>query len=468
MVNKKRLEIGIVGAGIGGLTAGALLTKQGCKVKIFEKESFIGGRTLSLDTSLLTPQQYRELLSKFNISLPFSEPDLETIFDKNMLKGYKLDLGFHAVGGGAASNINEVLSQLGEYAEMLESKLAYVKKNGFDYPFLSTGDKIRMLPHILRLVLSSESTMKKLDKVCMRETVEKYGKGKMRLVLEVFSRVITTVNDLNRISTGETFRSLKNLLSGSSPVGYPKNGLGSVYEKLADFVTQSGGEIHSNTAVKKIIVDEDKVTGILTRGGGEYRFDVVVSNTLVQNLFKIVDKKHFPREYVENMCSLSGTGSLCAYYSLKKIEPSLLGKTFLFIERNAGVEGEDAVGMIDFMTALPDSGLAPVSHHLVQSYIICTPDEARNEKTLQHLRMILDKNLEKLVPDLNTQLRWAVYPAIQHLDGVAKTIDNVKPEIKTPLRNLYLVGDCVKAPGVGVNCAINSAKMLQDVLLGSP
>ncbi|HID24970.1 MAG TPA: NAD(P)/FAD-dependent oxidoreductase [Thermoplasmata archaeon] len=467
MVNKRRLEIGIVGAGIGGLSAGALLTKQGCKVKIFEKESFIGGRTLSLDTSFLTPRGYRELLSKFNMSLPFSEPDLETIFDKNMLKGYKMDLGFHVVGGGAASNINEVLSKLGEYVEMLESKLAYVKKNGFDYPFLSTGDKITMLPHILRLVFSGESTMKKLDKVCMRETVERYGKGKMRLVLEVFSRVITTVNDLNRISTGETFRSLKNLLSESSPVGYPKNGLGSMYEKLADFVTKNGGEIRSNTAVKKIIVDEGKVTGILA-GDREYLVDVVVLNTLVQNLFKIVDKKHFPREYVENICSLSGTGSLCAYYSLKKVEPSLLGKTFLFIERNAGVKGEDAVGMIDFMTALPDSGLAPVSHHLVQSYIICTPDEVRDRKTLQHLREMLDKNLEKLVPDLNTQLRWVVYPAVWHLDGVAKTIDNVKPEIKTPLRNLYLVGDCVKAPGVGVNCAINSAKMLQDILLGSP
>ena len=44
MTNKKTLCI--IGAGIGGLTASALLTRQGYKVTIFEKESIIGGRAL--------------------------------------------------------------------------------------------------------------------------------------------------------------------------------------------------------------------------------------------------------------------------------------------------------------------------------------------------------------------------------------------------------------------------------------
>jgi phytoene dehydrogenase-like protein len=57
--------------------------------------------------------------------------------------------------------------------------------------------------------------------------------------------------------------------------------------------------------------------------------------------------------------------------------------------------------------------------------------------------------------------------AIWHFDGVAKTIDNTKPDIKTPVENLYLIGDCVKAPGIGVNCAINSARILADILINS-
>ena len=57
----------LAGAGIGGLTAGALLTKQGYNVKIFEKESIIGGRALSFDTAPPNHIQYKDLLSRFHM-----------------------------------------------------------------------------------------------------------------------------------------------------------------------------------------------------------------------------------------------------------------------------------------------------------------------------------------------------------------------------------------------------------------
>jgi len=119
------------------------------------------------------------------------------------------------------------------------------------------------------------------------------------------------------------------------------------------------------------------------------------------------------------------------------------------------------------MATIPDAGLSPSGEYLVQSYIICNPEEARDEKTLKTLRELLDKNLNQLIPDFRSNLNWAIYPAIWHLDGVAKTIDNEKPEIKTPVNNLYLIGDCVKAPGIGFNCALNSARILADILKNS-
>ena len=72
----------------------------------------------------------------------------------------------------------------------------------------------------------------------------------------------------------------------------------------------------------------------------------------------------------------------------------------------------------------------------------------------------MDKNLERLIPDFRSQLQWAIYPAIWHLDGVAKTIDNKKLDVETPIENLYVIGDCVKASGIGINCALNSARLL--------
>lgn len=466
MVDKIESDICIIGAGIGGLTAGALLTKNGYRVIIFEKERLIGGRALSFDTSSFTLENYKDLLSRFKIHVQFSEPNLETIFKENMLEGYKLDLGYHAIGGGVLSNLNSILSELDDHVEILESHVGFIKDDGFDFPFLSRTDKLKILPNIFRLLFTSEKTMKQLDSVSMTETIKKYGKGKMKLILEIFSRSITTVNNLDRISTGEMFRAQRNLYKGSKPVGYPKNGLSSIHQKLADFITQNDGEIHLEKPVKKIIFDENKATGVVVEDK-EYSFKTIISNVLAQDLFTIADEKYFPKEYVKNIKSLKGTGSLCAYYSLKKINSNLLGKTFHFIERNIGVDGNDAVGMIDFMIALPESGLAPSSDYLVQSYVICTPDEAKDKEILNILRELLDKNLKKLIPDYHSHLKWAIYPAVWHLDGVAKTIDNTKLEIKTPVQNLYIIGDCVKAPGIGINCSLNSAKMLCDTLFSS-
>ena len=120
--------------------------------------------------------------------------------------------------------------------------------------------------------------------------------------------------------------------------------------------------------------------------------------------------------------------------------------------------------MVDLMSARPESGLAPPNQYLVQSYIICKPEEAKHHQTLEQLKNILDAQLENIIPDFRQHLRWAIYPAIWHLDGVAKTIENEKPDIKTPIEHLYLVGDCVRAPGIGLNCAMNSARLLQDLL----
>ena len=463
MAQGKKQKICIIGAGISGLTAGALLTKQGYEVTIFEKENVLGGRALSFDPGSCTAETYAQLLERFHMNVAFSEPDLLTIFDQQMLQGYTLDLGYHAIGGGVMSNLNNVLSTLGDHIEAFESNVGFIKEQGYDFPFLSRGDKLRILPNILRLLLASEKTMRRLDNISISETINHYGHGKMKLILEIFSRSISTVNNLDNISTGEMFRAQRSLLKGSKPVGYPKKGLGIIHQKLARSILQQGGVIRTGTPVQNIIIKEGKAMGV-TVAGKDMPFDIVISSILVQHFFTIADKNQFPKEYVKMLTSLQGTGSLCAYYALTKVDPSLLGKTFHFIERDIGVDGNDAVGMIDFMAAVPESGLSPPSQFLVQAYIICTPAEARDKKILSLLKQLLDKNLQRLIPDFRSHLRWCLYPAIWHLDGVAKTTDNIKPEIQTPIRNLLLIGDCVKAPGIGMNCAINSARICQGLI----
>ncbi|HDM67035.1 MAG TPA: FAD-dependent oxidoreductase [Thermoplasmatales archaeon] len=456
-------KVCIIGGGVAGLTAAALLSKKGYSVDVFEREELLGGRALTLDPSELSLEEYHKLLSRFHMHIPFSEPSIEEVFSENLLDGYYIDLGYHAIGGGEYSNINQVLESFNEKVEFLESFVGFIKEDGYDYPFLSKIDKIRILPNILRLLLASEKTLQKLDSVPISETIKKYGRGKMKLILEVFSRSITTVNNLDKISTGEMIRAQRNLYRGSKPVGYPKGGLRAVHGKLASIIHRLNGKIHLSKPITRIEINDNKVQGVVV--GEEFKpYDIVISTLPPQYLFNLVDEELFPKEYTRALKTLTGTGSLCAYYALREIKPGLIGKTFHFIERDIGVDGDDAVGMIDFMTASPESRLSPKDRFLVQSYIICTPEEAKDKSTLEKLREILDKNLSILVPNYEKHLEWSIYPAIWHLDGVAKTIDNPKPSIITPIENLYIIGDGVKALGIGFNCAVNSARLLDEYL----
>lgn len=453
----------IIGAGISGLLAGCLLQKKGWKVTIFERQGCVGGRALSFDASLLSLKQYSLLLSDFKMAVMFSNPSLEQIFEKRMLDGFYLDLGYHALGGGEKSNLNEALSALGMHASFLESAVGMIENDAVRYPFLSRMEKLSVLPSILRLVFAGEKKLAQLDSVSVEETINRYDKPKLRSILEVFSRSISTLNDLSQISTGEMLRAQRNLYRGSAPVGYPVGGLGAVNEKLATLFEDLGGRLVLNSGVEKIIVKQNTASGVVVNGQN-LLFDVVIYSGLVQNLSSLFDSGAVDEKYLSYLSDLKPTASLCAYYALSDIDSELVGKTFHFLERDTGLVGSDVVGMIDCMTASQDSGLAPKEKFLVQAYVICSPEELRDEKTRLLLKKMLDDNMGRLAPGFEDDLLWSLYPAVWHLDGVAKTILNEKPEIFSPVENLFLIGDCVKAPGIGYNCAVNSARILSGSL----
>jgi hypothetical protein len=450
------MKICVIGAGFGGLAASTLVSEAGHETHVFEKESIVGGRGLTFDMDV-DISVYKSLLKRFHMWIPFAEPSIEEIFG-DLIKGYSIDLGFHLMGGGQNAAPARVLSSQGINLDLVGSRLGYIGEK-VSYPFLSTMDKIKIVPRIFQLLFSRKSTILSLKDVSMAETIQKYGTGKLTLTLELFPRLITTVNDLTQISTGDTFFAQRELM-GSSPVSYPVGGIGLIGKQLALCTTQNGGFIH-HKRVDQVIVENGVARGILIEGKEEY-FDVIVSNIPIQNFFSLVPPEQFPG--VLDLRDFQGTGSLCGYHALTDIPRNLLGKSFMFIERDLDVDGNDAAGIIDFKMACPQVGTSPPGKFLVQSYIICSPNEAKSKKKMELLRPVLDKYLNRLIPGYRKYLEWCFYPSVWQLDGVAKTIGIHKPPCVTPIKNLYFVGDCIESAGVGINCAVDSAIRFVDLL----
>jgi phytoene dehydrogenase-like protein len=116
-------NIFVIGAGVGGLTTGALLAKQGYSVKILEKSPKLGGRTASI-----------------------------------MYKNHILDNGFHIMPFYKKSAIFEVLKSIGIESRLKLAKvddIAFHSDTGFHKYPKGMGDllQLSLIPMKSRLSL---------------------------------------------------------------------------------------------------------------------------------------------------------------------------------------------------------------------------------------------------------------------------------------------------------------------------
>ncbi len=410
-------KVGIIGAGLGGLTAGALLSQKGYDVNVFEKEKVVGGRSLTLEGDELTLEDYKKILHRFDIWMPHSEPSLEEIFERNLLEGYRLDLGFHLLGFIDKSPLTKILNDEGVTPPYSASRFGVIspeKEVMHDFKeYLSIWDKLQLMPLLFRFALLRRSTISDMDKVPVEETLDKYCKDWIRDALETAARYISTVNDLEKISTAEILGVMKQWGGNAKPTGYPKGGSIAVCKGLAEIIKKNGGKVHLEKKVDEISIKNGEAKGVMV-GGEKKEQDIVISNLPVQDVFEIAPKKHFPEDYVEKLINLEGSGSVCAYYALEDLDESILKKPIAFRERDLGVEGKDAAGIIDLQTAKPEMDMSPNGEYLIQAYIICTPEEAKDKDKVKTLRKALDKNMELVLPNYKDAL---LFESVYSLNG---------------------------------------------------
>ncbi|MCY3413113.1 MAG: phytoene desaturase [Candidatus Heimdallarchaeota archaeon] len=305
----KQKNIIVIGSGFGGLSVAIRLLAKGHKVTILEKLPVIGGRGRiqeiegfkfdSGPTVITIPRVLEEL---------FAEADRELNDYVELLPVYpyyrvEFPDGTHFDYQNYEENLKQIEAlspdDVKRYEKMVK-KIEPIYYKGFEElafkPFTKLWNMIKIIPSMIKMGAY----------VSNYRFISKFVKNdKLRQVFSFHPLLIGG----NPFSVPAIY-SLIQYLENAYGIWYPKGGIGSLTSGMAQLIDELGGEIRLSTGVKRIIVDEGKVKGIITENNDTINADIVVSNADIANTYmRLIDpqyrKKNSDRRYKRIKYSMS-------------------------------------------------------------------------------------------------------------------------------------------------------------------
>ncbi len=268
-------------------------------------------------------------------------------------------------------------------------------------------------------------------------------------------------------------------------------GIGTLVDALVAKIEENGGRVLTNTPVTKILIENDRVAGVIDGKGNLTPADVVIASGGVrETFFKLVDKEHLPPELASEIREVPLMDSVFMVHLGIDFDPSphVHGVcTYYYgtydvsgaIKRaKDGIyhEGED--GFVVHVPTLHSPEMAPPGHHAMTIYTIC-PDHLKDESWSERKEEYADRLLmyaEKYIPGLreHVKIREILTPedfrARTHLDhhafgGLAPIMDAPLARHRTPIEGLWFIGHQSESGGGLPNVipsAYKTAKLIDE------
>lgn len=385
----------IIGAGLGGLLAGAKLSKAGYEVEVFERLPFIGGRFANLE--------YR---------------------------GFKLSTGaLHMIPHGSRGPLAQLLREVGAEVTIIDSNpMAIIKKE--DESNIEFHDFKKGLPVTkqvkLGTILAYSLKFKPKGDISFRDWILKYFSDEFLLRLADSYCGWSLSLAAKDVPAHEVLEIIDNMYRYKGP-GIPAGGCGAVTESLSGIIRSNGGKINIRTCVDRIITDDGAAKGV-SANGKITDADIVISDIghlETSRMYECRDEKYL--EFVKKTKPSRGI-KIC----LSSEEPLIGHSGVLFTPYVQRINGINEV-------TNADPSLAPPGKHLVMSHQAVVSDDLAHEIALGL------GDLKKLFPDKKYEVLL-----IQSYSGgwpVNRVSSGSDIGYRTPVRNLYIVGDGAKGKG---------------------
>jgi protoporphyrinogen oxidase len=241
--------------------------------------------------------------------------------------------------------------------------------------------------------------------------------------------------------------------------GHLIGGYITLIEAMKRRIVASGGKVLLNTPVQEIILEQGRATGIRLASGDVMNFDKIIctlQTPVFQRLIPTADAKY--HEF------LSKTEYLGIIAPLLVLDRPLTGCWTL----NITDDRFPFTGVIE-TTAYIDPRYVG-GHHLVYLPKYTAPGSPWQQKTDEQLKAIWLENLKDMFPDFDEScIRYFLIHRERHVEPLHK-IDGTDsiPDVKTPLKNLYLATVAQLYPALSNGEAVSQhALKASEIVLGS-
>lgn len=432
------MKVGIIGGGILGVSLGYFLTQKGVEVEIFEAAPTLGGlagpMTLADGTSV--DRFYHAILS--------SDSHLSQLCDElgiaDQLRYKETRMGFFYQG--KTYSMNNVVEFL-------------------RFPPLGWIDRFRLGLTVLYaqfvrdwLSLESISVEKWLLALSGRRTYENIWRPMLKAKFDGSFADTPATYIWARLVRMKSTRSGANQKEAA---GHLIGGYYTLIEAMARKIEAAGGQIHRNQPIEKIIIEQNKATGLQVNGEPHY-FDKLVS-TLQPPIFE----KMLPDEYNEYRDFLKKTTFLGIICPLMVLDRPLTGYWTL----NLTDDSLPFTGVIETTSYISPEYVG--GHHLVYLPKYTAPDSPLQKLSDDEIKELWLKNLEAMFPNFDRS--WIRYFLVQRARYVEPLHPlngtQLIPPVRTPIENLYLATNAQIYPTLTNGESVSrKAREVSELLLG--
>jgi len=482
-------DIIIIGAGIAGLTCGALLAKDGRKVLIVEKNSVVGGCCSSFKKDGFTFDLVSILLGcgkDGKIYKILKEIGIENEPAFIRIKKY---LTLHLING----EIIEISSELKEVIDKLSSMFPSEKdgiKNLFNtmeriYKELYTmPDNFQSGIH-----LSSATYLRMYANSTYRGLIDEFIQSKkLKFIL---SAIAASFGGISADMVSALYIS-NVLMTFFNEGGYlPLSGMQRLPDSISKAFCRLRGTLIVGQRVNKIIVDTNVVKGIELSDGTIALALCVVSNVdAYQTFFSLIGEENLSSNYLEKLRLFKPSTSAFVVnlgLDLNLNDLPLSHMTLLLptadpdeltVEVKRMIYGNVGGFCIAHIPTLTDSSLAPEGKHIVN--LITLPSYDCNREWTNEGNDIAEKmvcELKRLIPKVSDHIVHKSFITPSALEkytlnyrgacyGWSHTPEQFgirRLQQKTPVKGLFLTGHWT-VPGGGVTASMISGFMARNIV----